>query len=682
MAEYSDVPQGFAVANPQQFSDVPQGFAVAAERPSAVPKTEATMRRLGLITGPSDDYLAIQDQREAGNGPMFTQPAEFRTALEGAGKFFTDVGLGARQLGSTILDGGIVQQMISGPSVRSFRLQQEAQSKREIDKPLMETGAGQAGYIGAGVLSTLPAAAIPGVNTVTGSALLGTGFGAAMPTTAPGERAANMAIGGVTGAAIPAAVRAAPAVVRAGQRYVAGRAPVTAEQVAARAARGDSVGASSAATDVGALTPDLRQAVAEAGRGGRLVSREALARHAEADTLPVPIRLTAGEATQDPVLLSQERNLRGKYPDMSARLDESNKALAQNLQAVRDKVGDQVFTTNMVEHGDTLINAYKRMDAAAEAEINGLYRQLRDSMGSRVPVDAGSILKKAASELHERLLYDHAPAAEMAALTRLAESRNMTFENFEALRTNLARIQRSNADGNVKAAAGVIRNALEELPIFPGSGIERMKPLADAARAAARRRFQAMEADPAYEAAVNGSVPPDRFVQKFVIGAPRDQLGVMAQTFDNDPVVRQTMGVAVLDHLRDAARLSPGYDGNFSAAGFSRALQQLDPKSRFLFDAQTAETLAKLNNVARYTTFQPRGSFVNNSNTLVGSLAPYAGQIVEGAINYSTFGLGAPLGAMARRRIEDAPTRQLIQNSLKRGAGLEKPANALIQPKP
>ena len=50
-----------------------------------------------------------------------------------------------------------------------------------------------------------------------------------------------------------------------------------------------------------------------------------------------------------------------------------------------------------------------------------------------------------------------------------------------------------------------------------------------------------MEADPAYKAAINGTVPPDRFVQKFVIGAPRDQLGVMAKAFENFESMRTNL---------------------------------------------------------------------------------------------------------------------------------------------
>lgn len=455
----------------------------------------------------------------------------------------------------------------------------------------------------------------------------------------------------------------------------ASRAPLTAEQVAARASIGDSVGASAAATDVSSVTPELRQAIVSQGGRARAVSQEALSRHVEADTLPVPIRLTAGEALQDPVLLSQERNLRGKHPELAQRMDETNRALGANMQALRDQVGERVFTTNPVEHGDTLIAAYRARDAIASRAVDVQYHRLRQAAGGDIPVDARTVLSNATAALHRELLFDHAPPEIMRTLTRLAENNSMTFENFESMRTNLARIARSSADGNVKAAAGEIRQALEDIPLRPGA--EHLKDIANAARAAARRRFQELEADPAYDAAVNGTVPPDRFVQKFIIGAPRDQLAV---TMRNLADQRETAAVAILDHLREAARLDPGYNGNFSTAGFSRALEALNPKANLVFDARTVDTLSKLRNVSGYTTFQPRGSFVNNSNTMVASAAKYGAQALEGATNVA-FG-GIPVGTWTGNAVRAAGTRKLIRNSLQAGAGIVPPRNALAKPPP
>lgn len=152
-------------------------------------------RKIGMLdeqpVSPVDDYKAVR--ADSNSGPALTQPVEYRTALEGAGKFFTDIGLGARQVADTITS--INPAYYGRSSNNKEALQAEAQTKREIDQPLMETGAGKAGYVGSSILSTVPALAIPGANTVAGSALVGGTYGALQPTVSDRERVKNTAVG-------------------------------------------------------------------------------------------------------------------------------------------------------------------------------------------------------------------------------------------------------------------------------------------------------------------------------------------------------------------------------------------------------------------------------------------------------------------------------------------------------
>lgn len=433
-----------------------------------------------------------------------------------------------------------------------------------------------------------------------------------------------------------------------------------------------SIGASSASPVASAMnaSPAMQQAVNALTTRGKSVHPEVLERHLEADSLPVPIRLTEGQATQDPVILSNEKNMRAKHEALAQHFNEQHQQLVDNVQTVRDQVGPQVFSTNPVEHGDTLIAAYKAKDAVAEAHIGDLYKQLRTESGSGVPIDAQTLLKNATAKLHADLLFDHAPPEIMKTLERLAESKTMTFENFESLRTNLAAIQRSSADGNVKRAAGVIRNTLEDLPLMPGSGAARMKPIADAARQAARERFKAMEADPAYKAAVEDSVPPDRFVQKFIISAPRDSVTVMRQNLAGNEAALQTMGVSALDHLRQSAGVDLMGNGSLSQARFNKVLASLSPKLPDLVPTSAAQTLQDIGNVARHIQNQPAGSFVNNSNTFVAAAGKSAADIAEGAANFAAYGV--PVGTMTRRALEGRAGRKAVQQSLRPGAGLER----------
>lgn len=430
-----------------------------------------------------------------------------------------------------------------------------------------------------------------------------------------------------------------------------------------------SMGAAAASPRLTDVSPELRLAISKsAQRTGGSVNPEALARQLEADSLPVKMRLTEGQALQDVVKISNEQNRRGKFTELAYHFDEENKKLGRNMQALRDEVGPDVFSTNPVEHADTLIAAYKAKDRIAQDEIKSSYQALRDANGGQFPVDANALLTNASTALHQNLLFDHAPRAVMSTLNRLATAGNMTFENFESLRTNLARIQRSTtADGNEKAAAHIIREAMEQLPLQPGAAA--MKPLADAARNAARTQFEALRADPAYMAAVMDEVAPDRFVQRYVIGAPRDDVARMQANLAQDPRALQTMGVAALDYLRDAARLNPHYSGDFASASYNKGLQALGPKLSSLVPASTAENLEKLGNVSRYMTAQGRGSFVNNSNTAVAAMAEGAAGAAEGITNVAAAGI--PIGTWTRKALESAGAKRTVRKAIAPGAGLD-----------
>lgn len=448
---------------------------------------------------------------------------------------------------------------------------------------------------------------------------------------------------------------------QAGQRRFA---PTTAPQTLARqVGAAGSQGAAAAVPDLTGTSPALQQAIVKTGRKAD-VNLDVLRRHQDAESLPVPIRLLEGEATGDVVQISRDRNMRGAVPDMARHMDATNKALGENMQVLRDRIGPDVFSANIVEHGDSLISAYRSVDESANAQIGAAYQALRDAAGGRFPIGAQTLLRNTEAALKKELKSHYAPSGEMGMLREWAEKPGtMTFEDFEALRTNLATIQRTSADGNARRAAGIIREQMEELPLTKGA--EHLKGIADNARSLARKRFEALEADPAYKAAVEESVPPDRFVQKFVIGGTRDNIAKMARSI---PEAQQTMSVSVLDYLRDQAKVGPGQNGNFAADSYSRALRRVDPSLRSMFTPDDIETLEKLERVSRYTTVQPRGSFVNNSNTGVMATATAgAGKILEGILNTGGTGFGTAAKEGIKRRSGMTEYRRISAP----GAGLD-----------
>jgi len=393
----------------------------------------------------------------------------------------------------------------------------------------------------------------------------------------------------------------------------------------------------------------------------------ALERHVEADTLPVPVRLTRGQATQDINLLSDEMNMRGKNPDLANRFNEQNGKLIENMNAIRDKAAPDVYGTNHIENAETVINAYKALDDTRTADISAKYKALKDAAGGDFPIDGKQFAVNAEKMLGKDLKTDFLPPAIAKQLERYKNGETMTFENFEAMRTNLAAEMRKaerSGDGNAKTASSIVRTALEELPL--SGEADALKPLANEARSAAKARFDMLKKDPAYDAAVNDAVP-DKFIAKYIIGGNKRDLEALTAQLGKGSEGHQAVSAAVVNYLKDKAGVIND-NGNFSQAGYNKALKQLDPRLLELVDGETAQQLRALGNVARYTQAQPRGSYVNQSNTFVAGAKEMAKGGLEKAANVAGFGV-VPIGTMTREALANRAAIKQTKESLKPGAG-------------
>jgi len=393
----------------------------------------------------------------------------------------------------------------------------------------------------------------------------------------------------------------------------------------------------------------------------------ALERHVEADTLPVPIRLTRGQATQDVNLLSDEMNMRGKNPELANRFNEQNGKLIENMNAIRDKAAPDVYGTNHIENAETVINAYKALDDTRTADISAKYKALEDAAGGNFPINGRQFVANAEVLLNKKLKTDFLPPAIAKQLERYKNGEKMTFEQFEAMRTNLASEMRKaerSGDGNAKTASSLVRQALEDLPLEGDAA--NLKPLANEARSAAKARFDLLKKDPAYDAAVNDAAP-DKFINKYIIGGNKRDLEALTAQLGKGSEGHQAVSASVVNWLKNKAGVIDN-NGNFSQAGYNKALQQLDPRLLELVDGETAQQLRALGNVARHTQAQPRGSYVNQSNTFVAGAKEMAKGGLEKAGNVAGFGV-LPLGTMTREALASRAAAKQTQESLKPGAG-------------
>lgn len=413
-------------------------------------------------------------------------------------------------------------------------------------------------------------------------------------------------------------------------------------------------------------SPDLQKAVSNIQPNK--VNVPVLQRHIEADSLPEPVRLTNGQATGDVSQLSIEQNRRGADPELAARFNEQNGQLVKNLDAIRETAAPDAYGTKTIENSDSLIDTYKKLDDSRNKVINEKYQALRDANGGDFPIDAPILLDNVKASLKKELLTNDAPVSQMAELNRMASEKSMTFEDYLSLRRNLGQVARTSADGNVRTAAGLMIQELENLPLQEAA--KQLKPLADKARSAAKARFDMLKKDPAYDAAVNNSVPPDTFIQKFVVNGTRDNVQTMIDQLGRDSVAHQHMSAGTLNWLREKAVDS---SGNFSQAAFNKALNQLDKsqKLNLVFNPDSSSTLKTLGNVAQYTQAQPKGSFVNNSNTLVGAMAERAAGGLETLGNVVGGGkFGLPLGSMVRGQVQKIKESQKTKKALEPAAGV------------
>jgi hypothetical protein len=384
--------------------------------------------------------------------------------------------------------------------------------------------------------------------------------------------------------------------------------------------------------------------------------------------LPEPVRLTGGQATGDVTQLSIEQNRRGADPQLAAHFNEQNGQLIKNMDAIRERAAPDAYGTKTIENSDSLIDTYKKLDDARNTVINQKFQALRDANGGQFPIDAPILLENISKKLGSELLTDDAPTGQMAALKRMAESNSMTLENYLSLRRNLSNISATAAEGPTRMAAKFMVQELDNLPLQEGA--KKVKPLADDARSAARSRFEMLEKDPAYKAAVENSVPPDKFIDKFVVNGTRDNVQTMIDQLGRDSVAHQHMSAGTLNWLREKAVDS---SGNFSQAAFNKALNQLDKsqKLNLVFNPDASSTLKTLGNVANYTQAQPKGAFVNNSNTLVGAMAERAAGGLETLGNVIGGGkVGLPLGSMVRGQVQKFKAAQQTKKALEPAVGI------------
>jgi hypothetical protein len=398
------------------------------------------------------------------------------------------------------------------------------------------------------------------------------------------------------------------------------------EEVVARSSAKQSQGAASIPRDLSKVSPPLREAISKAGTTTNNTLHEpALDAQVRADQFQNPetgrhISLTEGEATNDVSGISRERNT----PEMA----EFYKNRADDLEGAynemaRDASPSQIHTTQ-AQRGQTAVNAIEAYDAPKRAEISANYKALQDAHnGQTMPIDGPKLVSNIDHDMEEGL-FDQSvmPSSWTKIRDKLANGGEISFQQFENLRTRLAETMR---DGTAtqKAAAGKVRQRLEEIPLTGEA--KDLKVLADKARASAKARFDEIDADPAYKAVVQGpDVEPgklsplaDDFLDKYLVRGRQANVENLMTKIGEDPDFKEALHAHVLDRLKKSAT---GKGANMQPGGFNQALT--DPKilgggkiEQLVRDPELRRKISDFNDTLSRAKRLPEGNIVSKSGT-------------------------------------------------------------------
>lgn len=723
---------GFVTKDPSQYiGKVMNGVSGQSAAPApTIPGQSNSGQQPAADSGPMSDLMAMlqaggqQAQKVAQPAPaqqppgpgMPTKPMTPVTAAQNNSSLSDLAEKGVGNLASSLI--GIAGAGARLVGANDFANESQA-ARAAIDARMQaDTNNSMSGKVAGLVGSALPYATLGGASIP--GAMAGGAVAGAIPAIADNGTAAQVAQGAAIGAGLGAggavAGRALSSLVPAVGRLAgiskgadasaAGAAPAVASASASASGSGaPAMAVAGGRGSVGSAGTSFAQQAAAEGVPDAIVNRIAAAertgslnptaaeRHIEAGSLPVPVELTAGQASGDINQLSHEMNTRGKNPDLAARFNAQNTQIADNLTHIRDQVSPDVNVPSGTPTGQALVDAYKEMDEPVRQEIADQYSQALNADGTSALINATGAMRQFESQIGPTR-FNALPSrvqqifsdAKQNTVTLPAQfdqgagsARAMNARDIMDIDQTLSGAIAEAKSPTVQHDIGQLRDAILSAPIDPAAGPQAVQAF-KTAQASARARFQTMDADPAYKAAVNDIVPQgepsplaDQFVQKYIAGGKASNVQNMAQNLSTDPVNQQLIASALIDHIRAQAGIDLRTGaGNISQAGLNKALVNLGDKTRIALGPQASQTLDKLGNVARYTQEQPRGSFVNNSNTAV-TLMAHAGGLAKSAVERGVNAAlpGAQLGSWAREGLATRANAKAVARALEPGAGMK-----------
>jgi hypothetical protein len=415
----------------------------------------------------------------------------------------------------------------------------------------------------------------------------------------------------------------------------------------------------------GAMMSPAKQQVAAAIQQNPGLNAAAAMRNQDFQTLG--IQPTLGQITRDPVQYALEKNMRGAPGVGEPLINRFNQQNTQLQQALYGLAGNPADT---YQAGNALVGSLKSIDDGMRQQVSNAYAAARASSGKNLDVPLTGLAQDYAQVLND--FGDKVPSGVRNNFNQLGlmggtQQKTFSIENAE----NLLKVINANQsnDPATNAALGTLRTSVKNAIL----GADDQGGVYAPARALAAQRFALQDQIPALEAASSGTINPDDFVRKFIIGGKTDQVGALANLLKaQDPgafnEARAQIGSQLA--LKGLGNNVSG-DAPFKPDSYATQMATFGPAKLGAF--YTPDEINQLNTIGRvgaYMNSFPSSAPVGTSNTaaalgaMVGNgvkKIPYVGGLIENAQNRTLVNraLAAQLSDAAKQPI-NTPTQNAL----------------------
>jgi hypothetical protein len=478
--------------------------------------------------------------------------------------------------------------------------QDEAKKAAGIDTDI----AGFAGNV-LSPMNALIAAKAPAVmaNTVKEAAKYGTKIGGLAAATQPAysdnygvEKAAQIGTGAVMGGLSSGLMK------KAGEAILK-RLP---QNGAANIDEIDNIIAQQFQNEPEEVVNNIRNQLLSGAESGKVFDPKAALRKAEFETLG--IQPLTGQITRDPLLYSQERNMRGMVPEIAD-------VLTKQGAAIRDKIGQ--YGTGASENyqaGNKVIDALAQFDESKRQNISSLYRQARESSGKDIEIPLQGLSQDYANILDKYQEKIPGGVKKKFEDLGLLTGKQLKVFNVEDADQLLKLINdHVGSDKATNNALTELRGAVKKSVMDMDSSGGVFAP----AVKAAQERFQLHDALPALKAVADKNAEPDTFIKKFIINGKTNEVKELAKVLKDSPEAFSEARAKIGESLAKAAYgENMAGDAALSPERFAKFINNIGTeKLSAFFDKSEVDKLKALNNVSAYINKFPDANTVNTSNT-------------------------------------------------------------------